>query len=217
MDIDLLFSPAGLLCEKIQKEVEQPVAHLFASANTQHPQTLVNKGLAKSHVVFAKNRLCMTVCNQPQWTNRDWLTILLDSKTRIGMSTPQKDPSGDYVFSLFDGIEAQYSGQGITLKQRAMQLVGGELTSATTSIRPAEHFLLNGIADVFIGYANYSINIKQNPLLTVIELPNTLYSPIDYNVALLNRPHPYAQQFIDFILSEKGQHCLTEYGFIAMT
>ncbi|OCG23945.1 hypothetical protein A9G11_04775 [Gilliamella sp. wkB108] len=214
-EIGMQFAPAGLLCEKIIQETAHPFAHLFASANTVHPQYLISKGLAVSHHIFAHNRLCLTVRNDPKWTNYDALTLLLNTNARIGMSTPKKDPSGDYAFALFDNIENHYNGMGEQLKKRAKQLVGGSLTSSIPKgIHPAEYFLLNDIIDVYIGYANYAPELLKNRQLAMIELP-TEYSPaINYSIALLNHLHPQAKLFIDFLISNQGQDCLQKNGYI---
>ncbi|OCG07554.1 hypothetical protein A9G13_04785 [Gilliamella sp. wkB178] len=216
-EINIQFAPAGLLCEKIIQETAHPFAHLFASANTAHPQNLVAKGLARSHHVFAHNRLCLTVRNQPQWTASDALTLLLNPDTRIGMSTPKKDPSGDYTFALFDKIDTHHKGMGKQLKNRAKQLVGGSLTSSTPiGTLPAEYYLLNNTVDVYIGYANYASKILQNSQLAIIELPTDLNPAIDYSIALLNHPHPQSKLFIDFLLSRQGQECLKKNDYITI-
>ncbi|WP_294614166.1 molybdate ABC transporter substrate-binding protein [uncultured Gilliamella sp.] len=214
-EIDMQFAPAGLLCEKIIQETAHPFAHLFASANTIYPQNLVIKGLAISQYIFAHNRLCLTVRNQPQWTSYDALTLLLDPNTRIGISTPKKDPSGDYAFALFDKIDSHYQGMGEQLKKRAKQLVGGSLTTSTpTGMLPAEYLLLNNTVDVYIGYANYASKILQNSQLAIIELPIDFNPAINYSIALLNHSHPQAKLFIDFLLSSQGQKCLQRNGYI---
>ncbi|MDF7667808.1 molybdate ABC transporter substrate-binding protein [Orbaceae bacterium ESL0727] len=210
------FSPAGLLCEKIQAESRHPIAHLFASANTAHPQRLIDLGLAKSQHIFARNQLCLIVRNQPQWTARDWLAILLDEKTAIGMSTPKKDPSGDYAFSLFDTIEKNAQGQGERLKRRAKQLVGGQIVTTSTKIHPSIAYLLKEEIDAFIGYAHNANKIKQDNQLAVINIPTEFYDPIYYSIALLHHPHPYAQLFIDFLLSQAGQGYLQAGGFMSI-
>lgn len=69
--IEFKFAPAGLLYEKIIEESAHPHAHLFASANTLHPQNLIKQNLASSHFIFADNSLCLVVRNQPHWTTLD--------------------------------------------------------------------------------------------------------------------------------------------------
>lgn len=212
--IEFKFTPAGLLYEKIIQESVHPYAHLFASANTLHPQNLIKNNLASSHHIFAGNRLCLIVRNQPQLTMLDSLSLLFNSNLKIGMSTPLKDPSGDYTFSLFDNIELRYHGKGEELKKRAKHLVGNTLSPSTPKgLHPAEYFLLNNIVDIYIGYANYAAKILTNPKLAIIELPAELMPTINYSIALLNHFHPKATSFINYLLSEQGQNYLVDNGF----
>lgn len=208
------YSPAGLLRDHIIQQADQPIAHLFASANTAHPQTLVERGFAAYHTIFTHNRLCLVM--RKQTAKVDWLSALLNVNNRIGMSTPGKDPSGDYTFALFSQLELRYPSQAQHLKQAAIQLVGQQLTSSLASgIHPAQYYLLNDTVDIFIGYASYANQLQQHKQLTIITIPTDYYPPIDYSIALLNHPHPDAQSFIDFLLSEAGQRCLINNGFIA--
>ena len=217
-EIHIKFGPAGLLCEKLLQKTPDDNIHLFASANTLHPKTLIDHGKAISDYVFAHNRLCVTVRNESKWTSSDIIKLLLHPETRIGMSTPQKDPSGDYTFQLFDNIGTCYEGMGEQLKHRAKQLVGGSLEShIPKAMHPAEFFLLNNTVDAYIGYANYAQTILQNPKLAMINLPAKFNPAIDYSIALLKPAHKMAKLFIGFLLSENGQNCLMANGFGKIT
>ncbi|HWH42632.1 MAG TPA: substrate-binding domain-containing protein [Usitatibacter sp.] len=54
--VSLAFGPSGLLRERI--EHGEP-ADVFASANMEHPQSLVRSGKATSAQSFASNRMCV--------------------------------------------------------------------------------------------------------------------------------------------------------------
>lgn len=47
-EIHIKFGPAGLLCEKLLQKTADDNIHLFASANTLHPKTLIDHGKAIS-------------------------------------------------------------------------------------------------------------------------------------------------------------------------
>ena len=214
INFNMQFAPAGLLCEKLMQSTSACDIHLFASANTQYPQTLVDSGKAVSHHIFTHNRLCLTVRNQPQWANHDAISLLRNPQNRIGMSTPQKDPSGDYTFMFFDKIEAIYPNMGQQLKKRARQLVGGSfISNIPKDVLPAQYFLLNNTIDIFIGYANYAPVIQQNSQLTIIDIPNHLLPTIEYSIAQLNPTNIVAKLFIDFLQNKQAQECLLKYGF----
>src|ERR1700752_3137026 len=85
-------------------------AQVFASANMEHPQSLVAAGRSSPVVLFARNRLCALVRPDLTVTPATLLETLLRAAVKIGTSTPKADPSGDYAFEVFAKAEAVKSG-----------------------------------------------------------------------------------------------------------
>ncbi|WP_161801918.1 substrate-binding domain-containing protein, partial [Klebsiella aerogenes] len=93
--VEAQFGPAGLLRERIEGGER---CSLFASANTEHPQALLQAGLAINCCSFAANRLMLTARRAPDTDRADWLALLRDGRLRLATSTPGCDPSGDYTW-----------------------------------------------------------------------------------------------------------------------
>lgn len=96
--VALTFGASGLLRERIEKG--EP-AQVFASADTNHAQRLATGGGWQAPVVFTRNALCALTSEQISATPDTLLATLLRSDVRVGTSTPQADPSGDYAWALF--------------------------------------------------------------------------------------------------------------------
>ncbi|MCE9887627.1 substrate-binding domain-containing protein [Kluyvera intermedia] len=205
--VDITFGPAGLLRERIEKGEA-------CSANRQHPQALYEAGRAQNPRLFARNELILTVKNSPQTAGKAWLELLSDSALRLGTSTPQCDPSGDYTWQLFDHIEASHLGLGESLKRRAMQLVGGRDTlTLPPGVIASSWLLREGWADLFIGYAHYATALVGETDIRSVPIPAPWNIRCEYYVTLLEESDA-ARQFCQFMLAQEGQRCLHDAGFL---
>lgn len=209
--VDITFGPAGLLRERIEKG---EACSVFASANRQHPQALHEARRAQSPRLFARNELILTVKNSPQTAGKEWLELLSDSALRLGTSTPECDPSGDYTWQLFDHIEASHPGLGESLKRRAMQLVGGRDTlTLPPGVIASSWLLREGWADLFIGYAHYATALVGETDIRSVSIPAPWNIRCEYYVTQLEESDA-ARQFSQFMLAQDGQRCLHDAGFL---
>ncbi|MEQ6277136.1 substrate-binding domain-containing protein [Kluyvera huaxiensis] len=209
--VDINFGPAGLLRERIEKG---EACSVFASANRQHPQALHEAGRAQSPRLFARNELILTVKNSPQTVGKEWLELLSDSALRLGTSTPECDPSGDYTWQLFDHIEASHPGLGESLKRRAMQLAGGRDTlTLPPGVIASSWLLREGWADLFIGYAHYATALVGETDIRSVSIPAPWNIRCEYYVTQLEESDA-ARQFCQFMLAQDGQRCLHDAGFL---
>lgn len=202
------FGPAGLLRQRI---AQGEICDLFASANVAHPQSLMSAGNAINTAIFAHNQLCLSTTAELAATRRDWLNLLSDPALRIATSTPLSDPSGDYTWELFDRIEQYHKGTGHSLKQRALQLVGGPDSPTIPPGMLAASWILNSNqADIFIGYKSYAPLISQEMGIVTLEIPEPYQIRADYALAVC---HSKAQPLADFLLSPQAQEILQKTGF----
>lgn len=209
LPVSIDFGPAGLLRERIEAGER---CSLFASANTQHPQTLLARGLAQTVQTFAYNRLNLTARKTAQTANADWLSLLANPTLRLGTSTPGCDPSGDYTWELFECIEARHPQ--MALKARAKMLVGGRDSLTVPAGEIASAWLIReNLTDLFIGYAHYAQALVNADDLRLLAIPDQYQRRCEYQLALLqDEAHSLAQ----FIVSSAGQTFLHQAGFLTL-
>ena len=204
--------PAGLLAQRIE---QGDSVDLFASANLQHPQRLVEKGFALSSQHFIDNTLCIVMRNVPELTQQNWLSALADERFILATSTPNSDPSGDYTVQLFEQIEMYHQGIGFRLLQRAKHLVGGAVQSnLPVNTFPAAYFIDKGEADIFIGYRNNVAQLSAYDYLHIVDIPAPYTIDVHYGLCVLKAAQKDTQLLADFILSQTGQQSLTKWGFL---
>ena len=211
--VELEFAPSGLLRERIEKG--EP-AHVFASADVGHPTRLAQSGRAKTTVaVFARNRLCALVRSGLPVTPASLLEAMLDGSVRLGTSTPQADPSGDYAFALFAKAEKIKTGARAALEARALQLTGGPTSEKAPAGRnPYAWVMASGKADIFLTYCTNAVLAQQEVAsLQIVQVPAELSVGADYGMIVLNDAPPPADALARFILGDAGQAILAKWGF----
>ncbi|TBL41155.1 molybdate ABC transporter substrate-binding protein [Hafnia alvei] len=208
MNINAQFGPAGLLREQIESGAEWD---LFASANQEHPQTLLDQGLAHSVMPFLRNKLCLTTHRARLTPTTNWLDLLTDPSIIVGTSTPGCDPSGDYTWQLFDRVEHHRSGAGEYLKLNAKQLVGGKGSLQVPATEIASAWLIRqGLADVFVGYSHYAQWLQHDADIAAVTIPDADNIFATYALALHS---DVAQPLVEYLLSSDVQQQFVSAGF----
>jgi ABC-type molybdate transport system substrate-binding protein len=206
------FGPSGLLEKEIADGAK---ADLFASANMEYPRMLNSANKSGPVFRFARNKLCALVKPGIKVDSETLVDRMLDPSIKLGTSTPNSDPSGDYAFEVFRKIDAIRPGAGAILERKALKLTG----SATSAVPPAGYsvyrwHVAEGRADIFLAYCTVAAEAKKQHLdQQIVDLPQTLAVGADYGLTVINGAPPTAQQFAQFILSSAGQTILIGYGF----
>jgi molybdate transport system substrate-binding protein len=214
IQIEAQFGPAGLLRERIERGER---CSLFASANTEHPQALLQAGLAKTCCSFAANQLMLTARRSPATERADWLTLLTHPQLRLATSTPGCDPSGDYTWQLFARLEESYPGVGRALMNRAQQLVGGrESPSVPAGVTAGAWLIDENLADLFIGYAHYAAQMTASATLRTLAIPAPWNIRCEYQLARMEESDA-ARLLCRFIVGEEGQAYLRAAGFLPVS
>lgn len=212
--VETTFGASGLLRERIEKG--EP-AHVFASANTGHPKRLSEQGLTSSEMrVFARNELCALVRPGMDVTSETLLDVMLKPDVRVGTSTPKADPSGDYAFELFAKAEAlKPPGAKEQLETKALQLTGGPNSpKGPEGMTVYAWVMTTDQADLFLTYCTNAVLAKKDaPELSIVSIPDQINVGADYGLVVLKNAPTEAQTLADYILSEKGQKVLADYGF----
>ncbi|TVP15088.1 molybdate ABC transporter substrate-binding protein [Shewanella sp. KCT] len=206
------FAPSGLLRARIESGEK---VDLFASANMKHPTTLSQASRSGDVVMFARNKLCALAQPEVELSSDTLLTQILNSKIRLGTSTPKADPAGDYAFKVFERAEAISSGAQQQLEAKALKLTGGPDSAKPPKGRnPYGWVMENKQADIFLTYCtNAVLAQKEVKPLKIVQLPENLSVGANYGLTVIQDAQPHAADLALFILSPQGQKILASYGF----
>ncbi|MXR68219.1 molybdate ABC transporter substrate-binding protein [Shewanella sp. JBTF-M18] len=206
------FAPSGLLRARIESGEK---VDLFASANMKHPTTLNQASRSGDVVMFARNKLCALAQPEVALTSDTLLSQMLNSKIRLGTSTPKADPAGDYAFKVFERAESLSPGAQQQLETKALQLTGGPHSAKPPKGRnPYGWVMENKRADIFLTYCTNAVLAQKevNPL-KIVQLPENLSVGANYGLTLIHGAQANAAELALFILSPQGQSILADYGF----
>jgi ABC-type molybdate transport system substrate-binding protein len=211
--IETRYGPSGLLKDEIAGGA---AADVFASANMEHPRTLAQAGKSGPVVLFARNTLCALVRPEIAVDASTLLDRMLEPGLKLGTSTPNADPSGDYAWEVFRKAEAVRPGSFVILERKALKLVGGPGPAPSPAGRsPYGALLAEGKADIFLTYCTNALAAQQeHPGQRIVQLPENLAVGADYGLTVLASAQPAAYRFAMYILAE-GQRILARHGFSA--
>jgi molybdate transport system substrate-binding protein len=210
--VELKFGASGLLQKEI---VDGANAHVFASANMEHPQALAQVKRSGAVVLFARNQMCALVRPQLAVTPATILDVMLDQHVKLATSTPIADPSGDYALRVFAKAERIKPGAYDILVKKALQLTGGPSTPPPSSNRSIYGELIaHGAADIFLTYCTNAVAAqKENVGQQTVSMPDALAVGANYGLTVTNAAPSSAYQLALFVLSTEGQGILSKHGF----
>ena len=195
----------------LRAQIEQGAyADVLVSANLKHMNALKAEGYIDNDTVriFAKNKVAVIVPND----NPANITNLMDlTRPGIKISIGTKElPAGDYARQVLDKL-ANDSEYGPVYKEKVMANIVSEET--TVSLIMSKVAL--GEADA--GFAFISdVSPQMAGKVTRIFIPDRFNVLGDFPIGVLKQSD-YPQQsreFIDLVMSAKGQAILKKYGFI---
>ena len=207
-----LFGPSGKLREKIEAG---EAVHVFASASPSHTERLVAAGKLRSSNVFASNSLCVIAGPDFPISGSNLIDTLLAPNVVLGTSTPGADPAGDYTWDMFRKIDASRSGALATLDAKAKKLTGAEVNVADAT-SPYARILIEKRADVFVTYCtNGRIAQKADSKIASVKVPVAFDVATSYALGLTADAPDSAREFVRFVLSQRAQKVMAEFGFSA--
>lgn len=205
-----VYGPSGALRKQIQGG---DVPELFASAAVEHVEALHSAGILRSNTVFARNSLCLIARPGIHLDESNLIDRILDPNLRLGTSTPQFDPAGDYTWQLFRAVDTQRPGAFKTLSEKAVQLTGIAVDKKQKTLPYAAIFEDNK-ADVFISYcSNAAATSKAVPGLSWMRFPDSVNNSGTYSIGAAKGAGSEADRFIEFVSAARGQSILARYGF----
>jgi molybdate transport system substrate-binding protein len=205
-DINIVWNFAASSTLRMQIENGAPTS-IFASANFDHMQAIVDAGLAdKSNVtIFAKNSLGYIVPIGKQG-GIEVLEDLTSENIRIVMAQAEV-PAGGYALQALERLEEE---MGMDFKANAIENV----VSFEDSVRQVLLKVELGEADV--GFV-YQSDGQASELVEFTAFPDYSQPEIEYFIGLPNlaKDSLNTKAFLEFILSAEGQSILNDWGFIS--
>ncbi len=210
--VQLNFGASGLLLDLIKGGERVDV---FASANMEHPRALVQSGWATRARGFARNSLCLLARSGIDVATETVLDVMLDTKVKLGTSTPIADPSGDYAWEVFRRAEVIRAGAFDQLSGKARQLTGGPQSQRPPPNRSVYgHLIARGEADVFLTYCtNARLATVEDATLRCVKLPANLRVAASYGLVVRGDAAPAASEFAAYLLSPAAQRHMAAFGF----
>ena len=193
-DFNIILGSSGKLTAQI--EAGAPF-DIFLSANAEYPKYLISKNInypkAKTYA-YAK----LGVFSNTK-KNIDLLSFLTSIEVKkIAIPNPKTAPYGKMAKETLKNM-------GIYNKIKH-KLVYGE------SVMQSNLFVISGAADIGFTAISTLNNLKTESNFNFQKVPDSLYTSIEQQILILN-PRTETNEFKNFILSQKGQSILKEYGY----
>ena len=171
---------------------------IFVSADMKYPNKLYKDGLSSAKPkVYANGKLVLWSMKNEIRLNIE--TIISNNINHIALANPKTAPYGKAAMETLDFYKFT--------NQIEDKLVFGE------SISQTNQFINSQAAE--IGFTAKSVVLS--PLMKGkgqwIEILDSVYSPIEQGIILLNDPTEDAKQFQAFLFSEQGSAILKSYGY----
>ncbi|MEJ6486201.1 molybdate ABC transporter substrate-binding protein [Nostoc punctiforme UO1] len=210
--VRLEFDHSGLIRERL---LNGEYSDIFASADMGNPLFLAKVHRSSPVVNFIRNRMCAIAKPNLKVNSDNLLDLMLDSKIKLGTSTPHQDPSGDYAQQIFQKAEQIRSGSFEILSQKALHLLGKRDSPVPKGKNKFAYFINETHqADIFLSYCTGAkLALKAEPSLQIIELPKDLVVTANYGMTLMNNASSAGMMLATYILSLNGQKILAKYGF----
>jgi molybdenum ABC transporter molybdate-binding protein len=205
-----VYGPSGKFRQDIESGQRPDV---FASASTEHTDALFSEGFLRNSVTFVRNTMCLLAAPGVDIGQGNLLDKMLDPAMRLGTSTPQMDPAGDYAWALFRNAEKLQAGTFDQLDQKALKLVGNPAVPAEAA-RSVPDLLKDHQVDLFVTYCSYAKKTaEQVPGVTWRKFPDELNVEASYGIGAVSFADKRSDRLIRFILGAEGQRILAKHGF----
>jgi molybdate transport system substrate-binding protein len=194
----------------VQQIAEGAPVDIFASANMKQMNEAVKSGRidSASITVFVHNRL-VVVCPKENSAGIRSLGDLNAPHLKIVLAD-KAVPVGQYALEFLEKCNRS-AGYDSSFKQSVLSNV----VSYEENVKAVLSKIVLGEADAGIVYtSDISKNVSERA--GTIEIPDNLNVIAEYPIAIA-RDSPsreQAEKFVQYILSDEGQHILTRFGFI---
>ncbi|WP_445628651.1 substrate-binding domain-containing protein [Nostoc sp. DSM 114167] len=228
--VETSFNHSDIQRDRIIQGGEKP--DIFASADTDKPLEVYEKGLGGPVVKFASNRLVAVTRADSSLTSSNFLEQL--PNLRIG-TPPDTDPLGYYAQVVYKKADRIKPGSFQKLNKNTAFFSPNKIENLGNSglmpqIIPQNRNDSGGSiyysleespepVDVNLAYYTSALLALQVPSdstsLKLVELPQNLAVKADYGLTVLNDASSDGQKLANYIISSNGQKVLAKYGFSA--
>ena len=126
---------------KLRKEIENGKnPDIFASAAIEDTAALLKKGTLRSSEILARNELCLMAAPGIKLAPDKLVDLMVDPAIKLGTSTPNADPAGDYAWELFRKIDKVRPGTFAVLDAKALKLLSPRVRRNDTGLPFPEFF-----------------------------------------------------------------------------
>ena len=184
----------------LARQVEQGAPFDVIAFAAEEPMNEIDSAgllLSGSRRIFARNRLCLIIRNSSAQTPST-LSDLMDPRyTRIAVGSP--------------GVPVRTYTEDALRKSDLWEKLESRFVYGA-NVRQVLDYVETGEADCGFVYAS---DARISKVRIAITIDSTLYRPILYPVAALQRSSVQAEAsaFLSYLESEKGKRLLREYGF----
>ncbi|MCP4499647.1 MAG: molybdate ABC transporter substrate-binding protein [Deltaproteobacteria bacterium] len=214
-DVDVQFSFSGSQVLRLQIEQGAP-ADVFASANEDHLELLLQKNLVTKTTHFASNDLALLVSAAQREKLRTFADLPKAKKILIGVNTV---PIGKYTRLVLEKAKKSY---GASFESQVMKHV----VSMESNARMLRAKVELGEADAAIVYKTDTLPLHSRrehantlgagkPATYVIDIPKEINVAGEYVVAPIGSSAnaEFARRWIDFLQAKEGERVLRSFGF----
>ena len=191
IEIESIYASSGKLAAQIQKGAPY---HIFLSADIEYPKKLYRQGFTKTRpLVYAKGKLVFLSRHIDKLED-------LPKLTRIAIANPKTAPYGKAAKEVLEHL-------GLWPKVRP-KLIFGESVAQT-------FFYATKAADGGFVAASALFGPKSREQLGgyALEVPKSLYSPIEQGGVILKGAPKEAMEFFCFLFSPEGVKILESFGY----
>ncbi|WOV89009.1 molybdate ABC transporter substrate-binding protein [Sporosarcina oncorhynchi] len=198
VSISFNFGSSGKLATQIEQGAPSDI---FLSASSKDMDKVDSLGLIdkSTRVDFTKNALVLIANNDSQMTIRSFKEIDPATISHLAVGVPESVPVGRYTKEVFEHL-------GLWEPLQSKLVMGSDVRQVLTHVEM-------GNADLGVVYSSDAFISDKVKVLA--ESDPAWHAQIVYPGAIVkNTNHQQAaQDFLDFLISEKGQTVFEEYGF----
>ncbi|MEZ5344651.1 MAG: molybdate ABC transporter substrate-binding protein [Pyrinomonadaceae bacterium] len=193
------FASSGALERQIENGAPVDV---FASAGEDQMDRILKKGFIDpaSKSDFAQNSIVLITPADRSLKISSFEDLRRDDVLRIAIGNPKTVPAGQYAEETLNNLKLSEP-----IKKKLI---------LTENVRQVLDYVVRGEVDAGIVYSTDARAAGENIKVPAIASESD-HSPIVYPIAVVKetKTGTAARAFVDFVLSEKGQKILQEFGF----